>query len=32
MEVADNAPQTIKNKYYWSHTIKFDNKMNLAIY
>ena len=19
MEVADNAPQTIKNKYYWSH-------------
>ena len=28
MEVADNAPQTIKNKYYWSHTIKFDNKMS----
>ena len=27
MEVADNAPQNIKNQYYWTHTIKFDNKI-----
>mgnify|MGYP001202933857 CR=1 FL=1 len=28
MEVAENAPQIIKNKYSWSDTINFENKLS----
>ena len=29
MEVAENAPQIIKNKYSWSDTIHFENKLSI---